>query len=67
MVVPCLIMMTLMQKVGLVEKVGLLQKVGLVEKSRSELFQELPPDLLSGLISFYKEDLALGGYDQNAL
>ena len=55
MVVPCLIMMTLMQKVGL------------VEKSRAELFQELPPDLLSGLISFYKEDLALGGYDQNAL
>ena len=61
MVVPCLIMMTLMQKVGLVEKVGLM------EKSRAELFQELPPNLLSGLISFYKEDLALGGYDQNAL
>ena len=55
MVVPCLIMMTL------------IQKVGLVGKSRAELFQELPPDLLSGLISFYKEDLALGGYDQNAL
>ena len=55
MVVSCLIMMTLMQKVGL------------VEKGRAELFQELPPDLLSGLIIFYKEDLALGGYDQNAL
>ena len=55
MVVPCLIMMTLMQKVGV------------VEKSRAELFQELSPDLLSGLISFYKEDLAIGGYDPNAL
>ena len=55
MVVPCLIMMTLMQKVGL------------MEKSRAELFQELPPDFLSGLISFYKEDLAIGGYDPNAL
>ena len=55
MVVPCLIMMTLMQKVGL------------VEKSRAELFQELPPNLLSGLIRFYKEDLAIGGYDPNAL
>ena len=55
MVVPCLLMMTLMQKV---EK---------VEKSRAELFQELPPDLFSGLINFYKEDLAIGSYDPNAL
>ena len=55
MVVSCLIMMTLMQKVSS------------VEKSRAELFQELPPNLLSGLISFYKEDLAIGGYDPNAL
>ena len=31
-------------------------------KSAAELLQELSPDQFSGLVNYYKDDLAIGGY-----
>ena len=34
-------------------------------KSVGELLQELSPDEFSGLVNYYKDDLAIGGYSPN--
>ena len=31
-------------------------------KSATELLRELSPDEFSGLVNYYKDDLAIGGY-----
>ena len=32
-----------------------------------ELFQDLSPDEFSGLVNYYKDDLAIGGYSPSVL
>ena len=34
-------------------------------KRLDELLQELSPDEFSGLLNYYKDDLAIGGYSPN--
>ena len=40
-------------------------KVVTDRKSLAELFQELSPEEFSGLVDYYKDDLAIGGYNSN--
>ena len=42
-------------------------KVATNGKSAAELFQDLSPDEFSGLVNYYKDDLAIGGYSPSVL